>query len=76
MVIKYSYWSAGSQTLGCQLICQLVVICNVDVRFNNCHMSDMTDHLTQCPWPALAVPPTITIASELCEVPSRYILIT
>ena len=42
------YWSAGSQTLGCtkQLFCQLVVIWNVDAGFNNCHMSDMTDHLT------------------------------
>jgi len=30
-VIKYSYWSAGSQTLGCTklLICQFVVICGM-----------------------------------------------
>jgi len=55
----YSYWSADRQTLGCTKllisICQLSVIWNVDVGFNNCHMSDMTDHLTQCPWPALVV---------------------
>ena len=40
----YSYWSAGSQTLGCTklLFYQLVVIWNVDVGFNNCRRSDMT----------------------------------
>ena len=66
------------------ITCQLVVIGSVDVGFNNCHMSDMTDHLTQCLMASSSdsgVSPTITIASEMCVVPSnttdiRYILIT
>jgi len=40
-------------------------------------LSDMTDYLTPCPWPALVhdsgVPPTITIASGTCVVPSNKI---
>jgi len=43
---------------------------NVDVGFNNCHMSDMTDHLPQWPWPALVILVfllyTISITSETC----------
>ena len=45
-------WYAHSCML---LISQLVIIWIVDVGFNNCHKSDLTDHLTQCQWPALVI---------------------
>jgi len=58
------------------LICQFVVIWNVVVGFNNCHMSDMTDHLTQCQWPALVMLVFLLQLPLLQRrvVPSRYII--